>query len=338
MSEEQILELIGKKLSGSANPSELEKLEHWTKESQANQQQLHRLRELWVHGKKKLVVKDADEVFDNIIAQTSITTKIEGEPAIKLLWPRLLRIAAVFVFLVVGAFIVYRYIDGTQPEPGQMVVELISKSNPRGQKSTIVLPDGTKVKLNSESYLEYPSHFEGDKREVKLIGEAFFEVTKNPEKPFIVKSGALNVRVLGTSFNVSVNPYDQKSTVAVATGKVAVSKLSENGSDTLIATLLPDEMVSLDHKTNQYEVISFDREQVFGWKDGILVFHNDDYPTIVKKLEKWYGVEFIVAENYKQGNGYTGTFTNATLEKVMDGWSYTSNFSYRIDGKKIYID
>ena len=342
MNEEYFLELIGKKLSGSLSMEEEGEFQNEIQNSSQRLDLYQKYKKIWIDGKQEIIGKDSDEVFRSVKTQMTNPSIHENQINIShyphFSWALFLKIAATVLIIVsatFGFFHVYQKIGVNADNSNN---DFISKSNPRGQKSLIILPDGSRVKLNAESYLEYPQKFETEYREVKLVGEAFFEVQKNPLKPFIVRSGSISVKVLGTSFNIKAHPYENSYSVAVATGKVAVSKGIESGKDTLIATLLPDEMVRIDHDKNTYEIKKFNRDKELGWKDGILVFDNDKAQNIIQTLEQWYGVDFIYNKNNLPKGGYTGRYQNASLEMVMDGWSYTSDFKYRMVGKKVYIN
>ena len=343
MDKDYFMGLIAKKLSGSLNTTEAREIQRWLQGSSENQMLYQKYEKLWFDGKKEITCEVADEIFGRVQTKMDVhgldeMPKVALRPA-RRLWPRYLKVAASILILLSAGFGLFRITQKANINADSPSVSgYISKSNPSGQKSLIILPDGSKVKLNSESYLEYPTQFEGTEREVKLVGEAFFEVQKDPLKPFIVKSGSIDVKVLGTSFNIKAHPYEKNYSVAVATGKVAVSKGIESGSDTLIAMLSPDEMVQIDHDNETYKIKKFDTDKVMGWKDGILVFDNDNSKTIIKTLEQWYGVRFVLSNNDMPTAGYTGRYQNATLKMVMDGWSYTSNFQYRIEGKNVYIE
>jgi ferric-dicitrate binding protein FerR (iron transport regulator) len=217
-----------------------------------------------------------------------------------------------------------------------MFPAIVSKSNPRGQKSLITLPDGSRVKLNAESYLEYPQDF-AQSREIKLVGEAFFEVVRDTLHPFVVTSGEVQVRVLGTSFNVQAFPFEEDMTVAVASGAVMVEKKSqENGRQ--MSHLQPREMVKVNHKTGAFEKTSFDPDELLAWKDGMLVFYKASFDEIVQKLERWYGVDFIIRRDNPITEGFTGRYDNPSLEVVLEGMSFSSDFTFQIEGDKVIIE
>lgn len=202
-----------------------------------------------------------------------------------------------------------------------------------GQKKTIHLPDGTKVIMNSGSTIEYPTDFStSDTRTVKFQGEAFFDVSHNPQKPFVIESGALTTRVLGTSFNLNSFEEEEEVSVSVLSGKVEIK--SETGETAL---LLPNEMGVFNKAKQDINQKHFDKNKLVAWTHGILLFENEDLSEIISRLEKWYGVSFVILDGVKLEGKYSGEYKRKSLELVLEGLSYTSNFNYKINQKTITI-
>lgn len=159
--------------------------------------------------------------------------------------------------------------------------QLMALSVPRGQDYHLTLADGTKVWLNAESRLEFPDRFNGDTREVRLQGEAYFEVKKDAKRPFIVHSDYLTTRVLGTSFNVRV--YSQRdAAVTLVSGRVKVNAAEAS------KTLSPGQQASL--AASGLSVKTVDTYPITQWKDGFFYFDNETLFKIMQELSKWYGV------------------------------------------------
>lgn len=212
------------------------------------------------------------------------------------------------------------------------------KVNPRGIKSSFRLSDGSKIKLNAESTLRIPEKFSDKERLVYLEGEAFFEVAEDQLRPFIIITKSVATEVLGTSFNIRAFPEEDQVKVAVMDGQVKVSQdISLNDtSQTLSALLVPNEMASVD-KTHITKSV-FDRNAVFAWKDNTIYIDNLKFEAVVRKLERWYGVDFTVTRPGGIPGRFNGRFSSLSLEKVLEGLSYSSEFQYKIDGKTIIIE
>ena len=231
-----------------------------------------------------------------------------------------------------------KYQYNNQPRVVEEIV-FIEKSNPNGRKSTIILPDGSKAILNSDSKIRYEKGFKENYREVILEGEAFFEVERDETRPFIIRTGDISTTVLGTSFNIRAYAKSDNIEVAVVTGKVEVKKASyyDNEAEDVVF-LTPNKMASYQREERQLTTSSFNMDEVVGWKDGILIFKNADQMDIARSLKAWYGMDI----EFKGGNNimnkrYTGKFDNNSLEYVLKAISYTSEISFEITDNKVIL-
>jgi transmembrane sensor len=223
------------------------------------------------------------------------------------------------------------------PETAPHVVNVpkVVKLNPSGVKSIITFSDGSKAYLNSESKIVYSQVFSEDLREVELVGEAYFEINEDENRPFIIQVGDLEIKVLGTAFNVSAYPENTFINVALVSGKVLVN--IPNGEN---VELLPSEMLKYPLVGNEaHKIVSFISEEIIGWKDGILSFRGESVNDIFAKLERWYGVEII----YDKGNPafskriFTGKFEKRSLEYILNTMNYEDIFEFKIESSKIII-
>lgn len=244
------------------------------------------------------------------------------------------KIAAILLLGIAAAFSIYNLSFRTQGDTRLVEVRMIEKVSVAGQKITTTLPDGTKVKLNSDSRLIVPEKFDSSKRVVELSGEAFFEVAENKEWPFVVKSAGMEVKVLGTSFNVRAYEEDQVSKVAVKTGKVEVKGIADEEQR---VTLLPNDISSWNRvasSLNKSEIEAMD--QVFGWTEQKLVFENESLPEVLRVLSRWYGVKFVDSYNLTETakRKYTAKYMNPTLEQMMLSLAHVYDFDFEIDEKE----
>lgn len=168
---------------------------------------------------------------------------------------------------------------------GTSKIEIHKLSIPRGETFKVVLSDGTEVLLNSDSRLTYPSVFEGSERVVSLEGEAYFNVTKDANHPFIVKSGNMQVRVLGTEFNVSsYSPTDAR--VTLIEGKVAVS--DTNGKHAV--EIKPGQCAQLS-SDGRFDVTEVDTESILYWREGLFYFDDVRLVDMMKEIGRWYNID-----------------------------------------------
>ena len=202
---------------------------------------------------------------------------------------------------------------------------------PRGGECMIKLDDGTKVWVNAETKLKYPVAFVGDRREVVLEGEAFFDVAKN-EKPFIVKTSFGDVRVLGTAFGISAYASEPESYTTLVRGKVSVER--EGGKPVVI---LPGEQVvtSKDGKMMKQKV---DVEEFVGWKDGIYVFKEKSLGEIMKTLESWYNIYVDFQDKSLVDLPFTGNLKRYDdINVFFDALTRTGDMKYRVEGNQVIL-
>lgn len=179
-------------------------------------------------------------------------------------------------------------------EPAGLAVETHALRIPRGGEYTLVLADGTTVYLNAETELRYPARFTGGERRVELTGEAYFEVSRDEARPFVIVAGGMDVRVLGTSFGVRAYEREERVLTTLVEGRVNVE------ADGRTAALRPGQQAVYDRKVRDIAVREVDPEQFVGWKDGRLVFDNAPLSFILDELGRWYSFEvFYTAERLK---------------------------------------
>ncbi|WP_281225235.1 FecR family protein [Flavobacterium aquiphilum] len=203
-------------------------------------------------------------------------------------------------------------------------------STPTGGQYNIVLGDGTKVYLNAVSSIKYPTQFKGNQRVVEVEGEAYFEVAKNKNKPFIVKSGNQSIEVLGTHFNL--HAYNNESVIktTLLEGSVAVSCNNQK------AILKPGEQSNVSDNLNKIAIRKVDTEATIAWKNGRFKFDNDDLKTVMKQLERWYGIKVEYRGDVSDVRFNGGTFMNKNLSEVLKVLEL-SNIKFKVEGKTIIV-
>ncbi|MEQ8556519.1 MAG: FecR domain-containing protein [Cyclobacteriaceae bacterium] len=312
--------LITKKLTGR-RLSEREEmiLRSWLESDPAHRKQFLQLKLIHQREAPEILEKYEKEVWG--LLKKNIT---QGKP--QQVFPAILKWAAVFLIISSTLAIIY-YQKAADVTDEVLAMNFIEKVCLPGQKITTVLPDGTTVRLNSDSKLIVPEKFTGDERVVKLEGEAYFEVARDTSMPFIVEVSDYQVKVLGTAFNIN----DIKRQVAVRTGKVSVQSASGKHVE-----LSPDEMVSITNE-GLSDIKSFDATYVFGWTDQKLVFVDNDINEVFDKVERWFDVKVNYPENGDKKDLFNGTFNNPTLKEVLSSISKAYNINYEITHKNIRI-
>lgn len=261
----------------------------------------------------KLLAKNAPEVFAHTSAE-KVHNEISKEINKKLFTqPSLYRwsVAAAVLLLVIGIASWGWFFSSPNPTMMNSTTQWLSASATQGETLTLTLPDGSTVTLNSGSSLRYPSAFTTEKREVQLDGEAFFEVTSNPKKPFIVKTEILTTEVLGTSFNIEAFPSQNEARVTLVTGKVRVQAGAQQ------CELHPSQQAVFHKTTQQIQVQTVATNDFTDWKEGILRFRESSLPTVVQKIEKHYGVQIRLEVENAERCYLSGTFVKEDLNVVL---------------------
>lgn len=231
-------------------------------------------------------------------------------------------VAAVLLIALGGAMF-YRY--ATEPEVHYLLAETQA-----GEKRIVSLPDGSQVTLNACSKLKYPDRFQGKNRLVSLCGEGYFVVVPDKEKPFRVKTPQMEVKVLGTEFDLKSYPQDETASVDVKKGKVQVD-LPE-----AMMRLVKEEQVHINNATGEYSKKKSHGESTV-WMDGMLHFDSTPLRDVVRQLERMYGKRITFAPGDKFDNLISGEHDNPSLESVLESLRYTCGISYREESGTITL-
>jgi len=204
---------------------------------------------------------------------------------------------------------------------------------PAGSRTNIVLPDGSNVWLSSNTKLTYPIAFTGEKREVKLDGEGYFEVAKG-KKPFIVKTSKYNIEVLGTVFNVESYSESNRFVASLFEGKIKLYDSTLNIS----SILLPGQTAEL--KGNRLDIYATTDVNAYRWKDGIIYLNGKSFESIMNLLQKFYGIKVIIQNDSVKNLNYSGKLrlfdgVEHTLRVLQK--DYPFEYEYLEDDKTIYI-
>lgn len=219
-------------------------------------------------------------------------------------------------------------------EKGDTVREYHELQVSRGGEYKLTLPDGTFVYINSASTLKYPTRFDGDKREVYLSGEAYFEVTKDVEKPFYVVTDHIRVKVYGTAFNINTHDPDYTRAVLVE-GKVGVNIVGK--CEEMILT--PSRMAVFDKKRNILDVQDVNVQQYVAWKDGLFVFEDERLEKIMDKLALWYDCQVFYLNQKSRDICFTGYLKRYDeIDHILTAIASTVSVSFEINGKTIVVN
>lgn len=206
---------------------------------------------------------------------------------------------------------------------------------PRGEKQQMIFQDGTRIWLNSDTKLKYPVEFSGNQREVKLEGEAYFEVKKNPRKPFFVRVNNLSVKVTGTSFNIKAYREEKVITTTLDEGKISLLAQQNNGP--VEYALAPGQQAFYSKNTSAIEIRKIAIGQNSSWKEKKIKFKDTPLMEVIKVLERWYNVKFIVIDKGLSTYTYTITFRNESLQNVLIGLEKITPIKYQINNGTVEI-
>jgi ferric-dicitrate binding protein FerR (iron transport regulator) len=209
------------------------------------------------------------------------------------------------------------------------IVDSLEIVAPIGSRTVVLLSDGSKVHLNYGSKLKYPQTFIGNTRGIDLSGEAYFEVAHDPDKPFVVKTGKLNVIALGTVFNVLAYSDNNVVETTLVEGKVQLESVLSDGNAKSLGLMLPDQHAKYNTQTGKVSNSEVRVDKYIAWKDGKQVFENEPITNVAKKLNRMFNVEIEVAEEIRDIT-YTVTFVDEPLTQILDLMALATPVSYKV--------
>lgn len=315
-----IEELLPRYCEGVATEEERLQVEMWMSESDENRRMAKQIHALYLATDTVNVMKKVDTEK----ALLKVKSRMSGNRHKRTMWWQWTQRAAAILFIPLLVALMLQYWGGNEQELAQ-IMEV--KTNP-GMMTSLTLPDGTLVYLNSESTLSYPSRFDNDTRNVTLQGEAYFEVAKNPEKKFIVStSHQSQIEVLGTHFNVEAYEKEDRISATLVEGKIGFIYKSNDVSKKVLMD--PGQKLIYDSKDNKVQLYVTSGESEIAWKEGKIIFRNTPLEEGLRMLEKRYNVEFIIKNDRLKGDSFTGTFTNQRLERILEYFQLSSQIRWR---------
>ncbi len=228
----------------------------------------------------------------------------------------------------------YNYGSQKYSESGADTVEVIA---PIGSRTVVQLSDGTEVNLNYGSAIKYPRNFTGNTREIHISGEGYFDVAHDQNKPFIVKTAKLDIKVLGTKFSVQAYPGDDEIATTLVEGKVVIEKQLPGKKVEQLGVLVPGQHVSYNMNSGKIFSTKGSIYKYIAWKEGRLVFDNEPITGVAEKLSRMFNVDIEVDENAREFT-YTVTFMNDPLYLILDLMIQTTPVKYTILPRKKQSD
>ena len=274
-------DLLARFFEGSASLQEEMQIREWMEASPENYQAFFKERKM----------------FDamTLLAEEHDNSRSDKFSVFKGRWFKKLVEMAAVIAITIGITVFYQ-----QSSDREQLLAMQKIMVPAGQRISLELSDGTLVWLNSRTKIEYPASFVGDNRKVKLDGEAYFEVTKDSHKPFVVETAKGNIEVLGTKFNVEAYSEDHTFVTALMEGSVKVKR------GNMQYMLRPNQLAYL--KNGKMNIAPIEDFNLYRWREGLICFKDETFPNIVKKLEKYYGVTIQIENSAVANYRCTGKF------------------------------
>lgn len=347
MHENRIVELLTRKMAGEATPDELGELSYLLTKYPDSLYYQELLKQVWdmPHGENQT---DTDKAFKK--HKLKFVNDLDFEVPRKTISDHFKKYAFAFATIAFLIFSASLYFFKIYYSTGNEVrVDIFAG---KGIRKEVVLPDGTLVRLNSDSKLSYDMDMQiHDQRNVTVIGEAFFIVAHDKERPFVVKTNNVSIKVLGTEFNVRDYPGDRASEATLIKGSI---ELTVNGRSDQKFILKPSEKFALvekkekqaDKNSNSVLMIENispvklgDQEyiQETSWTENKLVFQNESFEDLLPKLERWYNVRIILDDPAIKSYRFTGIFINENIKQALEAMQLIKSFNYKLTENKVTI-
>ena len=318
-------------LNGSSSQSEKEQVLKWLEREDAREVFDQFLKETWQQSHPQ----DEDPtdytlLLERIHEMIKPNSKKGNRKRRWLLGPSL-RVAASWLMLIASIIFLMHGLRYEKPAPAPIADTTITKTTGNGEKLTLQMPDGTQITLNANSTLSFSSGFGREDRVVRLQGEAYFSIAKNPALPFQLHTEEMITTALGTEFNAYAR--SERFSLALTEGRVAVDAAKKR------IELEPGQMATLctEGEPDALNVLPFDVDRTVGWKEGQLVLDRKPLGSLLDDLRSWYGVDMKIDPRLDLNARVIGTFRNKNLADVLTGLGFSMGFDFEINEKLVVI-
>ncbi|HBL75585.1 MAG: hypothetical protein A2W90_05250 [Bacteroidetes bacterium GWF2_42_66] len=319
-----------KLLPGWAGFTEEEKAEVY-REYELTAKDIEILQQLWLgldfHPSElssEIIESALDETIWKVAERNNVTTRKIGFQKV---YEQFSKIAAILIIpiLLYTTYFQFFKTDASEPVGSQQIITVNSQP---GTISNLTLPDGSKVYLNAESTISYPNFFIGEKREVSISGEAYFEVVKNREMPMEISSGNVKLKVYGTSFNVNAYQDEESAKITLVEGSVSLSSSLGrfNGKEEFF--IEPGQTVTFYSNSKKLEVENKDIFLYTAWKDGLLVFKNTSFESVLKLLSRRFNIDIELVSKNLASIPMDATFRDENINEILRLLSLGTSFKY----------
>lgn len=309
------------------------KVKDWINQAEENKEINKYLFDQWDELTKSSKSKDDSllHIFEKV--QYTILLEEKKRDQDRAFW-NFYRQAAAILLIPVLAFSLWYYLSSKSPQfntPTQSIAQSWVEINaPEGARVEFLLPDSSSGWLNSGAKLKYPSVFD-EHRKVELTGEAYFEIKHQNQSDFIVSVADLDVKVLGTKFNVSAYSDESCTCVVLKEGKVEINGKSGRFNH----TLLPNEKITFNCDSKSLNVTKVDANRFTAWKDGFLIIEDEPFWQVVGRIERWYNTEIVIQDEVLKTYRFKATFKDEPLEEVLRLIALTTPIKYKIEKRVV---
>jgi transmembrane sensor len=335
----EISEIVMRILQGIQTEGEMHAFLQWYRASRDNQELLFQLKHLYELRKGGLRPDDAEitaswerlreKLEKRTTGHLSSPSKTRGKKGFMV--RRYAVVAAVAVLLVVVGIALFQQ----QHAPVEWVEV---RTDPKSEPRTILLPDGSSVQLNASSLFRYPEKFKTKQREVYLDGEAYFNVTKDTRRTFIVHTGKQRVNVLGTEFNILGYASDPYIITTLITGRVNLGIYDRENNLENEIVMLPNQQVYFNKEEHRTTLTEVNPRDAVSWINGVYSFRDTPLEEIARRLEKVHGLAFVIPEEAQRKEEYTGKFfSNQTIDEVADVLNFKGQFRIQFNNDTLFI-
>lgn len=368
MSQEKFWVLFSKKLSGEASEEELKELEELIQRHPEWQYPIQNLEEFWKQqpNRDMLHVEDAYLLHLHRMKELNVPFDEYGQESAPVVaitsrrkwWAW----SAAAVFIIVAGLFAFNRVTGRKAADFEAVAGNLNEVSTRlGSKSQVKLPDGSVVWLNAGSRITYDNQaFGKETREVTLVGEGFFDVTKDKTKPFIIHTASINIKVLGTAFNVKAYPEDKQTETSLIRGSIEVT-IKNRPNDKIILSpseklIVDNNMIAQKEKTNTslpvsapiplQPLVSINKLKYnpedstvaeTQWINNKLIFRDESFADLAVRMERWYDVKIEISDPGLMQAKLNGIFESETIIQALEALRILIPFRYEQTGNKILI-
>lgn len=359
MGQETFWVLLSKKLSGEATDNELKELEQLIRLHPEWQYAIQNLEDLWKHQPQKDNLQEEDAYLLHLHRMAELNIPFGDRPAEapvnilrkrkKMLWYGV----AAGLAIITGLF-VFRPLSSAKADRGSAVAQVNEISTRMGSRSKVQLPDGSVVWLNAGSRLLYDKDYGKETREVTLTGEGFFDVVKQKDKPFLIHTENIHIKVLGTAFNVKAYPQDKQTETSLIRGSVEVTIKNRPHNKIILS---PHEKLVVENETLasqqgsakqdiqpaiairklQYDPADSTVAET-GWVQNRLVVRDESLAELALKMERWYNVQIEIRDPVLSQKILSVTFENETIDQALDALKESISFRYEKKGTNIILN